>query len=115
MIAACSLTAILFVPTPSVPIPKFASSLYSAPGEFRNQRDTSNVLIPSVVLVSKFARRSISECGELRNHDTSNLLILVWFSDLKFLNVNATIISGPSNPPHERRALQSTPALQKQQ
>src|SRR6266700_205516 len=38
--------------------------------EFRNRKDTSNVLIPSVVLVSKFARRSISECGELRNHDT---------------------------------------------
>src|SRR6266699_1511488 len=39
--------------------------------EFRNRKDTSNVLIPSVVLVSKFARRSISECGELRYHDTS--------------------------------------------
>src|SRR6266702_4744217 len=38
--------------------------------EFRNRKDTSNVLIPSVVLVSKFARRSISECSELRNHDT---------------------------------------------
>src|SRR6266700_6886218 len=38
--------------------------------EFRNRKDTSNVLIPSVVLVPEFARRSISECGELRNHDT---------------------------------------------
>src|SRR6266567_9552452 len=53
--------------------------------EFRNRKDTSNVLIPSVVLVSKFARRSISECGELRKHETSNLLNLVWFLDLKFL------------------------------
>src|SRR6266567_465251 len=43
--------------------------------EFRNRKDTSNVLIPSVVLVSKFARRSISECGELRNHDTSEKLV----------------------------------------
>src|SRR6266700_4671797 len=68
--------------------------------EFRNRKDTSNALIPSVVLVSKFARRSISECGDLRNHDTSILLNLVWFSDLKFLNANAIQILGTSNPPH---------------
>src|SRR5258705_1343536 len=40
--------------------------------------------------------------GEFRiQRHTSNLLNLVWFSDLKFLNVNATMILGTSNPPHE--------------
>jgi hypothetical protein len=39
--------------------------------------------------------------GEFRiQSHTSNLLNLVWFSDLKFLNVNATKILGTSNPPH---------------
>src|SRR6266567_7500250 len=47
-------------------------------------------------------------CRRFRTHEipmlrhTSNLLNLVWFSDLKFLNVNATRIVGTSNPPHER-------------
>jgi len=31
---------------------------------------------------------------------TSNLLNLVWFLDLKFLNANAIQILGTSNPPH---------------
>jgi len=39
--------------------------------------------------------------GEFRiQSHTSNLLNLVWFSDLKFLNVDAMEILGTSNPPH---------------
>jgi len=34
-----------------------------------------------------------------RSH-TSKFLNLVWFTDLKFLNVNATQLIGTSNPPH---------------
>jgi uncharacterized membrane protein YhaH (DUF805 family) len=33
---------------------------------------------------------------------TSNLLNLVWFTDLKFLNVDAMEMTGTSTPPHER-------------
>src|SRR6185295_20062804 len=55
---------------PSVPIPKFASLRGTLVCELRNQRDTSN------------------------------LLILVRFLDLKFLNKRAAIIIGTSNPPH---------------
>src|SRR5215475_13811637 len=56
----------------SVPIPKFASYRYQRANEFRNRKDTSNLLISSVVLVSKFAMNLnlISAIGELRNHDT---------------------------------------------
>ena len=32
---------------------------------------------------------------------TSNLLNLVWFTDLKFLNADAMEMTGTSNPPHE--------------
>src|SRR4029077_18903513 len=40
--------------------------------------------------------------GEFRiQGHTSNLLNLVWFSNLKFLNVNAMKIVGTANPPHE--------------
>jgi hypothetical protein len=31
---------------------------------------------------------------------TSNLLNLVWFTDLKFLNADAMEMTGTSNPPH---------------
>jgi hypothetical protein len=41
--------------------------------------------------------------GEFRiQSHTSNLLNLVWFSDLKFPNANAMEILGTSNSPHER-------------
>ncbi len=52
----------------------------------------------------KFAISRGSSASEFRiQSHTSNLLILVWFSDLKFLNVDAMQISGTSNPPHWRR------------
>src|SRR4029077_16808659 len=38
------------------PDSKIRKIAISTPGEFQNHRDTSNPLIPSVVLVSKFAR-----------------------------------------------------------
>ena len=34
---------------------------------------------------------------------TSNVLYLVWYSDLKFLNADAAKMTGTSNPPPERR------------
>ena len=36
---------------------------------------------------------------------TSNILNLVWFTDLKFLNVDAMQMIGTSNPPHYHRAV----------
>ena len=57
----------------SVANPKFALPWSSSPSEFR-----------------------------IQSH-TSNLLILVWFSDLKFPNADAMKILGTSNPPHSAR------------
>src|SRR5712675_1758391 len=53
---------------------------------------------------SEIRKRLGNTPGEFRiQSHTSNLLNLVWFSDLKFLNVNAMKILGTSNPPHWRR------------
>src|SRR5262249_49601301 len=67
----------------SVPILKFAGVGYRALSEFQNHRDTSNLLIPSVVLISKFAQSPISNSGDLRNHDTRpgfGISLLQWSS-----------------------------------
>jgi len=49
--------------------------------------------------------------GEFRvQSHTSNLLNLVWFSDLKFLSVDAMEILRTSNPPHEcQKPLRESP------
>ena len=45
---------------PSVLILKFARVRYQGQCEFQNRKDTSNLLIPGVVLISKFAQSAIS-------------------------------------------------------
>jgi hypothetical protein len=50
----------------------------------------------------KFAKPWSSLASEFRiQSHTGNLLILVWFSNLNFLNADAMVIPGTSNSPHE--------------
>src|SRR5258706_10470128 len=53
----------------------------------------------------KFAIPRGNSASEFRiQSHTSNLLILVWFSNLKFLSADAIVILGTSNSPHGARA-----------
>ena len=64
-------------------------------GVFRSIRNDSSVADP------KFAMPWSNTPSEfrIRSH-TTNLLILVRFSNLKFLNADAMLIPGTSNSPH---------------
>src|SRR6476661_5985932 len=65
----------------------------------RIQFDSETVLVWRIRNSQVLGQRS----GEFRiQSHTSNLLNLVWSSDLKFLSVDAMGILGTSNPPHER-------------
>jgi hypothetical protein len=60
----------------------------------------ASVANPKFVLPWSEARNEF----RIQNH-TTNLLNLVWFTDLKFLNADAMEITGTSNPPHDGRVL----------
>src|SRR5260370_35977185 len=70
-------------------------------GNAVSQTYRKSVRIRSSVANPKFAIPRGNSASEFRiQSHTSNLLILVWFSNLKFLNADAIVILGTSNSPH---------------